>query len=68
MAGDVFGGGEDGTEEFAGKEAVEAGFFGERNELIGRDEAALRDAASGRGLRSRGAGRCEARREAENTE
>ncbi len=29
-------------EEFAGEEAVEAGLFGERDELIWRDEAALR--------------------------
>ena len=41
MGGDVFGSGEDGSEEFAGEEAVEAGAFGEGDELVGRDEASL---------------------------
>jgi hypothetical protein len=40
MFGDVFGGDEDCTEEFAGEQAVKAGGFGERDELIGGDEAA----------------------------
>jgi hypothetical protein len=40
VLGDVFCGGEDGSEEVAGELAVEAGLFGERDELVGGDEAA----------------------------
>ena len=42
MIGDVFGCGEDGAEELAGEETVEAGCFGQRDELVWRDETALR--------------------------
>jgi hypothetical protein len=50
VIGDVFGCGEDGAEEFAGEEAVEAGFFGEGNELVWGDEAALRMLPAGEGF------------------
>jgi hypothetical protein len=40
--GDVFGCGEDGAEEAAGEEAVQTGFLGEGDKLIGRDQTALR--------------------------
>ena len=50
VIGDVFGGGEDGAEEVAGEQAVEAGFFGEWNELVWRDEAALGMLPAGEGF------------------
>jgi hypothetical protein len=50
VGGDVFGGGEDGSEERAGEEAVEAGVFGEGDELVGKDEAALRMLPAGEGF------------------
>jgi hypothetical protein len=37
VAGDLLSSGEDGAEEVAGELTVEAGLFGERDELIGRD-------------------------------
>jgi hypothetical protein len=42
VVGDVFGGCEDCAEELSCEKSVEAGLFGERNELVGEDEAALR--------------------------
>src|ERR1700758_1031215 len=50
VVGNVFGGGEDGGEELAGEQAVEAGFFGERDELVWRDEAALGMLPAGEGF------------------
>ena len=47
MLRDVFGSGENGAEEIAGEQAVEAGLFGQGNELIRRDEAPLRMLPSG---------------------
>jgi hypothetical protein len=41
VGGDIFGCGEDGAEEFASKEAVEAGLLCEGDELVGQDETAL---------------------------
>jgi hypothetical protein len=41
VVGNVFGCGEDGSKKAAGEESVEAGGFGEGNELVGRDEASL---------------------------
>ena len=42
VVGDVFCCGEDGSEEVACELTMEAGFFGERNELVGRDETMFR--------------------------
>ena len=50
MFGDVFGCGEDGADKAAGEQTVEAGFFGEGNELVGRDETALRMLPAGEGF------------------
>jgi hypothetical protein len=50
VRGDVFCGGEDCPEESAGEETVEAGAFGEGDELVGKDEAALRVLPAGEGF------------------
>ena len=50
MVGDIFGRGEDGGEELAGEQAVKAGFFRKRNELVRWDEAALRMLPTGEGF------------------
>jgi hypothetical protein len=50
MVGDVFGRSEDCTEKLACERAVKAGLFGEGDELIRRDEAALGMLPSGKGL------------------
>jgi hypothetical protein len=41
VLGDGSGCGEDGTEEIRGEEAGEAGLFGERDEVVGEDKAAM---------------------------
>jgi hypothetical protein len=50
MTGNVFCGGEDCAEEFAGEETMQTGRFGEGNELVWRDEAALRMLPAGEGF------------------
>jgi len=50
VGGDVLCCSEDGAEEFAGEQAVEAGLFGERDELVWRDKAALRMLPAGESL------------------
>jgi hypothetical protein len=50
MTGNVFCGGEDGGEEFAGEETMQSRRFGEGNELVWRDEAALRMLPAGEGF------------------
>ena len=50
MTGDIFRGGEDGAEEFAGEQTMKTGRFGEGNEFVGRDEAALRMLPAGEGF------------------
>jgi hypothetical protein len=50
VIGDVLGGGEDGGEEFAGEETVKTGLFGEGDEVVWGDEAALRMLPAGEGF------------------
>ncbi len=50
MAGDVFGCSEDRTQELAGEQAVEAGLFGEGDELIRKNKTALRMLPAGERL------------------
>ncbi len=50
MVRNVFGRGEDGTKKLASKQAMKAGLFSERNELIWLDQATLRMLPAGERL------------------
>ena len=52
VVGDVFGGDEDCAQELAGEQAVKSGLFGEGNELVWRDKAALRMLPAGESLKA----------------